>query len=299
MNTIYLDPPHTDDQRRDELYQGQLFVYSPNTVSNQFCDFADKLIRDAFGEADPEMAQWQMPVDLYVNVLRKLKPAFIHHPESKRFIQDMLRAQGCDLEKTYFDVPRLRSSTSNNYLTSGIAYAFHPHRDTWYSAPMSQINWWMPVYGISQKNCLAIHPQYWDTPIKNDSNLFNYKAWNEDSRKNSAQHVNEDTRWQPKPQEPIELDPQLRIITNPGGVILFSAAHLHSSVPNTSGKTRFSIDFRTIHIDDIRSKKGAPNIDTAAQDLTLGDYLCAADFSHLPPDLIQQDVVARVSPVEL
>ena len=37
---------------------------------------------------------------------------------------------GCDAEKTYFDVPRMRSSTSDNYLTTGIAFAWHPHRDT-------------------------------------------------------------------------------------------------------------------------------------------------------------------------
>jgi hypothetical protein len=29
----------------------------------------------------------------------------------------------------------MRSATAHEYLTTGIAYAFHPHRDTWYSAP--------------------------------------------------------------------------------------------------------------------------------------------------------------------
>ena len=33
----------------------------------------------------------------------------------------------------------LRTSTSDDYLTSGISYSFHPHRDTWYSAPFSQL----------------------------------------------------------------------------------------------------------------------------------------------------------------
>jgi hypothetical protein len=44
-------------------------------------------------------------------------------------------------EHVIFDMPRLRSSTSDNYLTTGIAYEWHPHRDTWYSAPQCQINW--------------------------------------------------------------------------------------------------------------------------------------------------------------
>ena len=41
---------------------------------------------------------------------------------------------GADPEKTYWTVPRMRTATSNSYLTTGIAYASHPHRDTWYSA---------------------------------------------------------------------------------------------------------------------------------------------------------------------
>ena len=77
-----------------------------------------------------------MPVEKYVEILAALKPKFIHHPKSKQFIQGLLKEFGCDLNKTYFDVPRLRTATSDGYLTTGIAYAFHPHRDSWYSAPL-------------------------------------------------------------------------------------------------------------------------------------------------------------------
>lgn len=33
---------------------------------------------------------------------------------------------GIDLDKLYFDVPRMRSSYPEDFLTSGIGYAFHP-----------------------------------------------------------------------------------------------------------------------------------------------------------------------------
>src|SRR2546425_2915183 len=58
-----------------------------------------------------------------------------------------------------------------------------------------------------------------------------------------------DTRKQPHAEEPLELDPQIRLIPPVGGLFMFSAAQMHSTVPNTSGRTRFSVDFRTIHID--------------------------------------------------
>jgi hypothetical protein len=111
----------------------------------------------------------------------------------------MLAEAGCDLEKTYFDVPRLRTAFPGDYLKSGIAYAFHPHRDTWYSAPFCQINWWMPVYPLSSENCMAFHPHYWDHPVKNGSSSYNYQKWNLESRQNAAQHIKTDTRVQPKP----------------------------------------------------------------------------------------------------
>jgi hypothetical protein len=123
-------------------------------------------------------------------LLAKLKPAFINHPRCKDLLRNILAEFGCDLEKTYFDVPRLRTSTADGYLTSGIAYAFHPHRDTWYSAPQCQLNWWFPVYDIEPSNGMAFHPQYWSKGCANSSRIYNYDEWNAHSRKEAAkQHL--------------------------------------------------------------------------------------------------------------
>ncbi|HEX3327285.1 MAG TPA: phytanoyl-CoA dioxygenase family protein, partial [Actinomycetota bacterium] len=273
MHAIYVDSPAPDDLRRERLYDGDLFVYSPQPATTALCEFGRQLAVEAFAPHDPETAQEDMEVEDYAALLADLKPRFIHDPESKRLIQEMLTNLGCDPEQVYFDVPRMRTSTSHGYLTSGIAYAFHPHRDTWYSAPQSQLNWWLPIYPITVDNGLAFHPRYWDTPIKNSSRTYNYAVWNATSRQEAAKHVKSDTRVQPKPEEDIELDPQIRPICEPGGLIIFSAAQMHSSVPNTSGKTRFSIDFRTVHIGDAADERGAPNIDSECTGTTMGDYL--------------------------
>jgi hypothetical protein len=287
-NTIYFDA-HTDDgTRRQQLYQGQLFVYSPTPSSTALCTFAREMVQEAFGSLDPLTAQYSLPVEKYVEILAALKPKFIHHPECKRLIKSLFEEFGCDLTKTYFDVPRLRSATSDEYLTSGIAYAFHPHRDTWYSAPFCQLNWWIPVYDIQSENSLAFHPRYWTHPLRNGSNRYNYYKWNADSRKNAAKHIQVDTRDQPRPEEPVELDPQVRLICKVGGIILFSGSQLHSTVPNTAGRARFSIDFRTVHLDDVTRKIGAPNIDSSCTGTTLRDFMRADDLSKIPEDLVLQ-----------
>jgi hypothetical protein len=286
VDSVFLDPPYTDDERRTQLYAGQLLVFSPRPSVNALRDFARTMIERAFGGLDPIRAQFELPVERYVAILAKLKPEFINHPDCKDLLRAILSDFGCDLSRTYFDVPRLRTSTSDRYLTSGIAYAFHPHRDTWYSAPQCQLNWWFPVYAIEPSNAMAFHPRYWSQGVENSSRIYNYAQWNERSRQEAAKHIYSDTRPQPRAEEELELDPQIRLVPPPGGLIMFSGAQLHSTVPNTSGKTRFSIDFRLVNLDDVANRRGAPNVDSSCTGTTLRDYLRGTDLAHIPEELV-------------
>jgi hypothetical protein len=283
---IFFDSAVGDSPRRAALYEGSLFIYSPIPAAQEFCRFAQELIQSALHPYNPLTVHRELPVEKCVEVLAKLKPEFIHHPRSKELIQRLLAAQGCDLDQTYFDVPRLRTAFPGDYLAAGIAYAFHPHRDTWYSAPFAQLNWWLPVFDFSPENGLAFHPQFWATPVPNSSSIYNYYEWNRSNRKSAAGHIKTDTRPQPRPLGALEPDPQLRPVVSAGGAILFSAAQLHSTVPNTCGMVRYSIDFRTVNIEDLKCRLGAPNIDSACTGTTLRDYLRASDFTRIPEEVV-------------
>src|SRR5258708_1236175 len=247
---IYVDSKMNEDARRREIYRGSVFVDSPSPSALELCRLAQSMIEEAFRPFDPLTIHEHLPAEKCAEILAALKPQFIHRPRSKECIRGMLAGTGHNLEKTYFDVPRMRTAFPGDYLKSGIAYAFHPHRDTWYSAPFCQINWWMPIYPLNSENCMTLHPAYSYRPIQTGSSQYDYDQWNAQSRNSAAQHIKSDTRVQPKPEEPLELDPQVRLVCDVGGVFLFSAAHLHSTVPNTSLHTRYSIDFRTVHLDD-------------------------------------------------
>lgn len=288
MTAILIDPSLSDRARRQHLFAGDVVVYSPSPQTIALCDFARTLIGEAFGSRDPELAQFDLSVEAYAAILAQLKPRFIHHPRSKVLLQELLRSLGCDEDKTYFDVPRLRSSTSGGYLTTGIAYAFHPHRDTWYSAPMCQTNLWMPIYAVQPENIMAFHPEYWDTPVSNSSANYDYQRWTATSRFNAAEHIGSDTREQPRALEPLKSDPDLRIVTQVGGMKMFSAAHLHSSIPNNSGRTRFSIDFRIINIDDAVDEAGAPNHDSFCTGTAMVDYLRLSDLARVDEEIVRR-----------
>jgi hypothetical protein len=287
FNTVYFDPRLRDHERRKRLYDGQLFVLSPGQSSLALCEFARGMIEEAFGGIEPTEAQYHMPVEQYVSIIAPLKPKFIHDPKTMQLLKAVVSELGCDLEKTYIDVPRLRMVTHGGYLTSGAGYAHHPHRDTWYSAPMCQLNWWLPIVEIESESSMAFHPRYWSQAVVNSSNQFNYYDWNANGRKNAAQHVKTDTRKQPHALESMELQPEIRLVCPPGGIVLFSAAQMHSTVPNTSGRARYSIDFRTVHLDDVLSKDGAPNVDSAPTGTSLRDFRRGTDLSAMPEDAVR------------
>jgi hypothetical protein len=288
VGAVYFDSSMSDDERRRALYEGTLFVFSPRPSTVAICEHMKAMIEQAFAPHDPRTIDQVLPVEECVEILAKLKPAFIHHPETKRLLRAVLDDFGCNPEEVYFDVPRMRSAYPSNYLAAGIAYAFHAHRDTWYSAPFAQLNWWLPAYELLPDNGMAFHPRYFAEPVANNSEIYNYYEWNEQSRASAATHIRTDTREQPKPQQEIDRRPQVKLLPPPGGLILFSGAQLHETVPNTTGLARYSMDFRTVHLGDLRQGDSAPNVDARCTGTTLRDYLRVSDLSPLPEDVVTQ-----------
>lgn len=298
MTTVFFDERLSDAERRRALYRGDLFVYSPIPATLRLVALARRMLEEAFAPYDPRTVSSHLSMEECAAALSTLKPAFIHHPECKVLLPEIITALGGDADSVYFDVPRMRSAYPSDYLTSGIAYAFHPHRDTWYSAPPCQINWWVPIYEIGPDNCMAFHPRYFTEPVRNNSEIYDYAEWNRRHRLEAAKHVRSDTREQPKPQQPIERQ-ELRVICAPGGAILFSGAHLHETVPNTSGVARYSLDFRTVHLGDVLAHTGAPNVDCHCTGTTMRDYLRCSDLEHLPEAVIRSyDDVSHAAATE-
>jgi hypothetical protein len=287
MTVVYFDSPVSDDERRQRLFAGDLFVYSPTPHSRELCAFARQMAEEAFAPHFPPDAQHHLGGQDYVDILAKLKPTFINHPRSKELVAGILADLQVDVTQAYLDVPRLRTMTSE-YLNAGLTLQFESHRDTWFSAPFSQVNYWMPVYDVEETNAMAFHARYFANGVRNTSRTYNYAQWVAYGRAAAASQVDKETRKQPELEQEIEREPDMRVITPPGGILLFSGAQLHTTVPNTSGKTRFSIDFRVVNRKDVETGTGARNVDSDCTGTNLGDFLRATDLSHLPDELVQR-----------
>ncbi|MBS0242342.1 MAG: hypothetical protein JSS20_09200, partial [Proteobacteria bacterium] len=171
-SSVFIDAEMSDEERRARLYAGDIFIFSPTKASRDLIALARRMLEEAFVPHDPRRIHEVMTPEDVATILSRLKPQFIHHPECKKLIPEIMREHGVDLDKLYFDVPRLRSAYPSHFLSSGIAYAFHPHRDTWYSAPMCQLNWWLPIYPLAPDNAMGFYPRYFDEAVKISSNTY-------------------------------------------------------------------------------------------------------------------------------
>jgi hypothetical protein len=286
MGIVHFESAVPETERRARLFSGDVFCWRARPSSLALISLAREMLAEAFAPLDPETAQHSLDVEKFAAILSVVKPRFIHDPRCKVLIPRLLADLGCDPADTFFDVPRLRSATSDGYLNSGIAYAFHLHRDTWYSAPMCQINWWLPVFELRQCNGMVIHPRYFDLAVANTSSSFDYQQWQRTGRVAASQQVRGDDRPQPRATAPVAEDGPLVLIPESGGIMAFSAAHLHGTLPNSSGVTRYSIDFRTVTATDVRNLAGATNMDSRCSGSTMLDYLNCTTFGHLADDII-------------
>ena len=121
------------------------------------------------------------------------------------------------MDKTYFDVPRMRVATSGGYLNGRRRLrAPSAPRHLVLVAPC-QLNWWLPVFPFESESSFAFHPRYWNEPVPNSSNEYNHYEWNKVGRANAAKEVKADTRKQPKPTGPLELEPEVRVVCRRAG----------------------------------------------------------------------------------
>lgn len=277
----------TDEERRQRLYAGEVFCLPPRETVRALTDFAFDMVVRAFGGHDPLTAHNELAVEDYVKILADLKPRFTHHHKSKRLITDILVDLGADPAATYFDVPKLRVVPPSAYLSAGLGYNYTPHRDTWYSAPQCQNNWWTPIAGNSAATGMQFHPDFWQRPVPNTSDDFDAYEWNRTARRDAAAYIKDDSRPHPRliADQPNSA---LRVVGEPGSLLSFSGAQLHSTVPNQTNKARLSIDFRTVNIDDLVAFAGPDNVDSHSTGTSIRDYRCVGTGESLPDMVIAQ-----------
>lgn len=285
MSIIHIDPNMSNAALRDVIYRGDLVVLTKLSPVEEFAAFVREQLRELFSPHDPEQAHLHYTPAELARTLGIWKPGFIHHPRSKELLKAIVISAGFDPDETLYDVPKPRTAYPRDHLTTGIAFAFPWHRDTWYSAPIQQINWWFPVFDLKPDNAMKFSAQAFAQSVANNSEGFDaYQANRE--RLTVAKQVGKDSRSRPGATNYVTTD-ELIILPSPGQILIFSGAQLHASIPNTSGISRYSVDFRTIDRNDVSLGKGAPKVDVRCSGSVLREFLTVSSDQRLPEQFVR------------
>jgi len=283
--SVFVDLEVPPDEFRQALYDGNLVILTKLSAVSEFVQHAREQLTELFRPHDPEFAHEYFDPATMARMLGSWKPAFIHSDRSKKLVCQIIEQAGFAPEHTHYDVPKPRTSFPVGHLTTGVAFAFPWHRDTWYSAPAQQINWWLPVYSARPDNSMSFDLQNFGQAVPNTSGGFDYYE-NNARRFDTAKSVGKEAQARPGA---IDHTPGVEVIPvpAPGQVLLFSGAQLHTSIPNTSGVARYSVDFRTVDTRDLIEGHGAPLVDADCTGTAIRDFVSIKDESALDEELVQ------------
>ena len=229
--------------------QGTWVILTRLQALREFVDYTREELAGLFSPHDPEhvhehidppeMAKYPKQVEAPLHPRRAVKEAG----------QGDRRRGGLHAHETHYDLPKPRTSFPSGHLTTGVAFAFPWHRDTWYSAPAQQVNWWLPIFPVRADNAMTFDLASFDRAVPNTSGAFDYYE-NNARRLTTQTGVTREAQARPGAVDHRAAQ-DLVILPAPGEVLLFSGNQLHASTPNTSGSSRYSVDFRTVSVPDL------------------------------------------------
>ena len=281
---IAIDPGVSGDDLRQQLYAGNLLILTRLQAVREFVEYTREELTQLFRPHDPEHVHEHIDPPKMAKILGAWKPRFIHSERSRKLVRTIISEAGFPAESTHYDLPKPRTSFPVGHLTTGVAFAFPWHRDVWYSAPAQQINWWLPVFPVRDDNAMSFDVASFDRAVPNSSDTFDYYR-NNASRSTTATQVTREVQARPGA---LNHNPsqELIILPAPGEVLLFSGVQLHASIPNTSGRARFSVDFRTVDVSDLMAGHGAPLADVHCTGTAIRDFINVADESSFDEETV-------------
>lgn len=236
----------------EPLYQGEIRSFAPFPASRALGAWGRQIVATEFGES-PET----LPSSEFREALQRAR-ATVAGEKGWQLARSILGELGLPLGMMRLDVLRLRAITPGLELVPEAAPAFYAHRDTWYGNPRAQINGWLPLLDANPANSFRFFLDDFERSVANDSENFDTAHFQ--MRGGFGRTTSDPISVYPRALQ--QSDSQIwDVELEKDGLLLFSAAHLHQTLPNRTPRARFSLDFRFLRQDDRESGRGAPDPD--------------------------------------
>lgn len=259
----------------DALYAGDVFLLEPSAASVRMVETASAVLTDALG-SDPRGARDRLsPEDFFARIGRVRREIYLSE-QSHALTREVMAEAGLDPRRVAFDPPRLRVVNSGGHTDPRAAAVYYPHRDVWYGHPHGLVTWWIPLDDLAPEETFVFYPDRFGRAVPNDSEIFDYDAWVRDgwSLKIGWQDRDAGLRARyPSVTGEVAPGPPEGFGCRRGQNLLFSGAQFHQTLPQTTGRTRFSLDFRLVDLEDHAAGLGAPNVDDRSRGSAVPDYV--------------------------
>ena len=229
----------------ERAFRGELIVFRRLDALDALLDCAREIAFAAFD--DPARDEGRLDSGLWRERAAAARRRFMRSEAASDLLRALFAELGFDPETTYRDRAILRFQPGRAACRTRRLRDLPPHRDSWGSNIMTQLNWWAPVFPVESGATMEIWPDYFNRPIPNTSADWDIEA---------LRAAGGDYPLLPEAARPEA--PGEPVLIEPGELLCVSGAHLHASRPNRTGRTRISIDLRTV---DVSDRSGAPNAD--------------------------------------
>ena len=239
----------------EALFDGALVVFDGLRPVTRLVDRVRAILTQTFETDEPAIAERDLSASSFRRLAMRAREAVAADTAVARHWWDTLALIGYRREATWLDRIRLRVVPSRRDIDHQRLQTVPPHRDTWGSGIMAQINWWLPLYPLADTRTMLLWPDAFRRPIANTSGEWSFDAFS-NGRQNDY------------PLLPVASvrpnHPGVPVLIEPGQLLGFSAAHLHAGVTDGSDRTRLGVDTRSVWEADRSADRGAPNVDGAA-----------------------------------
>lgn len=260
-----------DERARRALYQGEMCRSESPTLLKLARDVR-RMVSDTIHVPEDElehMHQMCTEAQLFESLQLARTGVRAHEVLWREMLASWMEGLGEEAAQWSCDVVRLRAVSPSMHTIKGARAAFAVHRDTWYANPQAQLNVWLPLFDMTWSQSFGFYPSLFDQQVENDSHLFDFEAF---MALAGFQGRSGGRAVYPRALGDSSLVPH-RFAMGQGQALVFSASHLHGTLPNTSDRTRWSLDVRVVHRGDHASGIGAVNQDNRSTGLAAYEAL--------------------------
>jgi hypothetical protein len=164
----------------ERLYAGEIFLFRDLPAMRSLVAFAQGLLERAFDPHAPPVIHSQVAGERQAEIFAAAGKEFTRSPALKSLWREVFESVGLDAERLARDRLRLRfqpplekeRALSRSVMRSTVPF----HRDTWGTNLYAQVNWWAPVYPITEERTMALYPALWGRALRNSSASYDLQA---------------------------------------------------------------------------------------------------------------------------